>query len=156
MVRMTTGLESGSQRVLDRMAKGTDLAATSRVLREARAAGISVRTTMIIGYPGEEAADVEASAAFLRGHADCVERVMLNRFQIMTGTHVHRTLERDPGRFPQLARVTGNHRLAQVDHHFRPSEGRDYRRAVYRLMGVVHDINRRPLSARAREFEGVM
>lgn len=156
MVRLTTGLESGSQRLLDKMAKGTDLSVTSRMLRDAKAAGISVRNTMILGYPGEEAADVDASTAFLHDHADCVERVMLNRFQIMTGTPLHRALERHPERFPQLSRVTSNHRMAQVAHHYGPSEQRDYRRAVSRLLRVVHEINSRPLSRRARVFEGVM
>jgi len=49
LVRVTTGLESGSQAVLDRMAKGTDLGTTSIFLRSASDAGISVRTTMILG-----------------------------------------------------------------------------------------------------------
>ena len=156
MVRVTTGLESGSQRVLDRMAKGTNLPVTSQALRDAHAAGISVRNTMILGYPGEEAEDVLESAEFLETHQDCIERVMLNRFQIMTGTHFHRALERHPERFAGVTRVTHNHRLAQVDHHYLPTERRDYRRAVTRLLKAVHHINRRPLSERAREFEGVM
>jgi anaerobic magnesium-protoporphyrin IX monomethyl ester cyclase len=156
MVRVTTGLESGSQRVLDRMVKGTNIPVTSQVLRDAHAAGISVRNTMIVGFPGEEAEDVLASAEFLETHGDCIERVMLNRFQIMTGTHFHRALERHPERFPGVTRVTTNHRMAQVDHHYRPTERRDYRRAVMRLLKAVHHINRRPLSERAREFEGVM
>ena len=57
---------------------------------------------MIVGFPGEEAADVQASARFLEDHRDCIERVMVNRFQIMTGTHLHRQLERTPEKFPQL------------------------------------------------------
>jgi radical SAM superfamily enzyme YgiQ (UPF0313 family) len=156
MVRLTTGLESGSQRVLDKMAKGTDLAMTSRVLRDARAAGISVRTTMIVGYPGEEAADVAASAQFVEQHADCIERVTVNRFQIMTGTHVHRAIERHPERFATVTGVRSNPRLAQLQHHYAPSGGRGYRREAYGLLRAAHRINRRPLMARAREFEGVM
>jgi radical SAM superfamily enzyme YgiQ (UPF0313 family) len=156
MVRLTTGLESGSQRVLDRMAKGTDLAVTSRVLRDAESAGISVRNTMILGYPGEEPDDVRASAAFLASHRDCIERVMVNRFQIMTGTHFQRALEKNPERFPQVQRVAPSHAAAQVAHHYAPSARRDYRRAAAGLLAAAHRINRRPLSDRAREFEGVM
>lgn len=111
---------------------------------------------MILGYPGEEAEDVRASARFLDDHQDCIERVMVNRFQIMTGTHFHRALEKNPEKFPQVQRVTANHGVAQVTHHYAPTARRDYRRAVTGVLGAAHRINNRPLSERAREFEGVM
>lgn len=156
MVRFTTGLESGSQRVLDRMAKGADLDVTSRCLHDAKAAGISVRTTMIVGYPGEESDDVEASANFLERHSECIERVSLNRFALMTGTNIHRQMERNPRVAPGLTPLTVNHREARIEHEYSPTTRREYRRAVNRLLGVVHGINRRPMSQEAREFEGVM
>jgi anaerobic magnesium-protoporphyrin IX monomethyl ester cyclase len=161
LVRLTTGLESGSQRMLDRMAKGADLAVTSRFLRDASDAGISMRTTMVLGYPGEQAEDVDASAAFVEQHADCIERVSLNRFLIMTGTRIHRQLERSPQSVAHnpngdLMQLTVNHRVAQVSHHYRPSERPEYRRAVTRLLRAVHAINRRPLREAASAFEGVM
>ena len=65
MVRMTTGLETGSQRVADAMRKGTDLSYTSQCLEAANTAGISVRVTLIVGYPDETAADVHATASLL-------------------------------------------------------------------------------------------
>jgi len=156
LVRITTGLESGSQRVLDEMAKGTDLATTSRFLHDATDAGISVRTTMIMGYPGEQADDVRQSAIFLERHRDCIERVSLNRFLIMSGTRIHHRLEKSPQAFPELTQITVNHRLAQVQHHYAPAESREYRVAVTQLLGAVHVINRRPLRPSARAFEGVM
>ena len=156
MVRVTTGLESGSQRVLDAMGKGTDLATTRRFLRDASKAGISVRTTMILGFPGEEAADLDASTAFLWEHEQHIERVSLNRFEVMTGTRFARQLDNKPDLFPQITQLTVNHQVAQISHHYRPTESRTYRRAVSRLLQVVHRINRRPLNEAAREFEGVM
>ena len=156
MVRLTTGLESGSQRILDAMKKGTDLALTSACLRHAREAGISVRTTMIIGYPGETAADLVQTRDFLRAHRDCIERVALNRFQIMTGTLFHRQLEERAERFPGLAKVAPNHRMAQMGHHYAPAASRQYRRAIDEVLVEVHAINRRPIMAVARDFEGVM
>ena len=156
MVRLTTGLESGSQRVLDRMAKGTDLAVTTATLQAAKAAGISVRTTMIVGYPGEEPDDVEASAKYLEEHDDCIERVSLNRFLIMSGTRFEHGLARQPQQFPGVTQVTVNHRIAQIDHHYTPTETRAWRRALGRLLAAVHRINRRELAPDARQFEGVM
>jgi anaerobic magnesium-protoporphyrin IX monomethyl ester cyclase len=156
MVRLTTGLESGSQRVLDSMAKGTDLAVTSKFLHDAAEAGISVRVTMITGYPGEVATDVEQTAEFLERHHDCIERVMLNRFAIMTGTHFERTLEREPARFPGVREVRAQHREAHVAHAYAPAGEREYRRAMRRVLAAAHRVNRKELLASARPFEGVM
>jgi radical SAM superfamily enzyme YgiQ (UPF0313 family) len=152
MVRLTTGLESGSQRVLDLMKKGTDLAVTSAVLKDAAAAGISVRVTMIVGYPGEHADDVVRTAQFLEDHVDCIERVKLNRLAIMTGTRLQRTLEQHAS----ITQLRTRHRDALVTHDYIETHSRGYRRAIGRALAAVHRINRRPLRETAREFEGVM
>lgn len=156
MVRMTTGLESGSQRVLDLMHKGTNIEETTRVLRDAARFGISVRVTMVVGYPGEEADDVNASADFLERHDADIERVSLSRFTWMTGTAIDSLIRRHPERFPAFALLESNHREALVEHHNRTTEARPYRRALSRLLAAVHRINRKPLSPSARAFEGVM
>jgi len=155
-VRLTTGLESGSQKMVDLMHKGTKIERTSRYLIDAAAAGISCRCTMVLGYPGETADDVRASADFLRRHHSVIERVSLNRFAIMTGTGFHRMLQRNPADFPQITRLTINHRMAHLDHHYTESETRDHRRAVMRLLEAVHSINSRAMNLRAATFEGVM
>lgn len=156
MVRVTTGLESGSQRILDGMVKGTDLDTTSNFLRDASHAGISVRTTMIIGYPGETVSDVDLTTQFLRDHEKCIERIKLNRLQIKSGTQFAKVVARKPQKFPDVVVKSTNHRQAQVSHHFRQSEDPDYRQAISKLLRVVHRINRKPLVAAARDFEGVM
>ncbi len=155
-VRLTTGLESGSQRVLDRMAKGTTLETTQRFLQDAAAEDISMRVTMILGYPDETADDVAQSAGFLEANRDSIERVMLNRFAMMEGTPVHRRWLRDPARFAELADTEPDAANALV--HFRHA-GRDdpaYRRSLRRLLASVVAINRRPLRDSARAFDGVM
>ncbi|NHA15350.1 radical SAM protein [Thioalkalivibrio sp. XN279] len=156
MVRLTTGLESGSQRLLDAMKKGTDLEVTSARLRDARDAGISVRTTMIIGYPGETPKDLETTRDFLRVHRDCIDRINLNRFQIMTGTVFHRQWMKRPQAFPGVADVRPNHRMAQMEHRLLAAASRKYLRAVDSVLSEVHAINRRPILEVARDFEGVM
>ncbi len=156
MVRLTTGLESGSQRLLDEMRKGTDLETTRRFLADAATVGLSVRLTMILGYPGERATDVAASASFLEENEGRIDRIALNRFALMTGTRIHRRVEREPHAFPDLEEIRPNHRLALLDHSFTPARDPSYRRATSRLLGSVHRINRRRISDGAREFEGVM
>jgi anaerobic magnesium-protoporphyrin IX monomethyl ester cyclase len=156
LTRMTTGLESGSQPLLDAMKKGTDLGETARFLRDARAAGISVRTTMIIGHPGEQASDVHASADFLAKHEGLIDRVMLNRFALMTGTALHRRLSTSPESYPGLEIEHSDAQTALHEHAYAPAHSRDYKRAAGRLIDAVHRINRRRLPEVAREFDGVM
>jgi len=156
MVRVTTGLEVGSQAVLDRMAKGTDLEITSQFLRDAKEADLSVQTTMMTGYPGESADDVNLTTKFLQEHETEIERVKMNRFQIMSGTLFARQLEKSPQKFPQVTDVQPDHRNAQISHHYTETEKRDYRNAISRLLKMVHTINRKPLNSAACDFDGVM
>ncbi len=156
MVRVTTGLEAGSQAVLDKMAKGTDLDITSQFLRDAKEADLSVQTTMMTGYPGETAADVNLTTKFLQDHVTDIERVKMNRFQIMSGTLFARQLEKSPSKFPQVTDVQSDHLNAQVSHHYTETENRDYRSAISGLLKMVHTINRKPLNSAASDFDGVM
>jgi len=73
--RMSFGLESGSQRVLDRMNKGTTVEEASRVLRDVRDIGLDAYVDIIVGFPGETEADVQATLDFLAAHADCIHTV---------------------------------------------------------------------------------
>lgn len=156
MVRLTTGFESGSQRLLNRMAKGVDLKLTSRFMRDANDAGISVRMTMITGFPSEVTADIDETTAFLNEHEALVERLPIYRFQIMSGTRFAQRLERRPERFPEVSDIVLDHRQAKIDHNYAGNADAGYRRAISRLLEVVHRINRKPLRPAARDFEGVM
>jgi anaerobic magnesium-protoporphyrin IX monomethyl ester cyclase len=155
-VRLSTGLESGSQRIIDLMKKGTRLDSISDFLHNASAAGISCRCTMILGYPGETAADVHASAEFLERHVEVIERVSLNRLQVIAGTTLHRNATRQPERLADFRIVSTDSRTALVEYRYDELETSSHRKAVMRLLTAAHRINSRELSPRAREFEGVM
>jgi len=154
--RLSTGLESGSQRIIDEMRKGTKVSDVSEFLHNATSAGISSRCTMIVGYPSESAEDVHASAEFLAQHSRVIERVSLNRLALITGTSLHRMVSRRPEKFPDI-HVTGqNDQLAMISYKREGPGSRAYRRAMMRLLTEVHQINARELTPRARDFEGVM
>ena len=155
-VRLTTGLESGSQRVLDAMHKGTDVARNSSFVKDAAAAGISVRVTLVLGYPGEEAHDVARTARFLRDHETSLDRVSINRFRMITGTTIHRQVERHPDSIRGLRIVGHDHRHATLNHAYTPAYSRAYSSAVADVLDAAHRINRRELRHAARDFEGVM
>jgi hypothetical protein len=63
------GLESGSQEVLDRLAKGTRLEVVSEVLRRLRRAGIASYVYVLLGTPGETLEEAQRTRDFLEEHA---------------------------------------------------------------------------------------
>jgi len=63
------GVESGSQRMLDAMGKGTTVDCIRRVARLTREAGIEQHWFIMLGYPGERQEDVERTLAMM---AECV------------------------------------------------------------------------------------
>jgi len=60
------GAESGSQKILDAMDKGTTVDDILRSTRELRAHGIEVGWFLQFGYPGETRADIEATLDMVR------------------------------------------------------------------------------------------
>lgn len=155
-VRLTTGLETGSQRLSTLMRKGTRVENISNFLHDASTAGISCRCTMVVGHPGEHPEDVHASASFLERHSQVIERVTINRLQLTAGTELHTILRDRTDRFRGVRIVREDAGTAHVEHDHPMIEQASHRRAVMRLLAAAHRINTKELSARAREFEGVM
>jgi radical SAM superfamily enzyme YgiQ (UPF0313 family) len=60
------GAESGSQRILDAMEKGTTVAQIAAARRRLGEAGIEVGYFLQFGYPGETRADIEATLQLAR------------------------------------------------------------------------------------------
>jgi len=156
LARITTGLETGSPKLLKSMAKGTDVARSSEFIRSAAGVGISVRLTTMIGYPGEQPEDVESTTEFLYENEPGIERVMLNRFSLMAGTPLDHRTQKKTSDYPLLSRGALDPTSAIVEHENLMNSTKAHRRAVNRLLGAVHRINRKPLNAQAQEFEGVM
>jgi len=63
------GLESASQRLLDRMGKGTKVKESAAILSNLSRAGIASYVYVMLGIPGETRADAEETRAFLAEHA---------------------------------------------------------------------------------------
>lgn len=149
MRRVSFGLESGSQRLLDAMDKGSTVEGNAVFIRNAHEAGLSVRCTMFRGYPGEDAEDMARTAAFLEAHEPYLDRVRFNEFTIYEGTPVHAAQgggERPLAGFaPRTGRAWGEGR-----------GDRAYRRALNRALGAVYRINRKKVRRTARAFDGLM
>ena len=90
------GAESGSQKVLDAMEKGTTVAQIGAAARRLRAAGIKVGFFLQFGYPGETPDDIEATL-------ELVEEVLPDDIGVsvsypLPGTPFHARVEHELGR----------------------------------------------------------
>jgi radical SAM superfamily enzyme YgiQ (UPF0313 family) len=155
MRRISFGLESGSQSLLDAMRKGCSVERNEAFLKDAHDAGLSVRCTMFKGYPGETAKDMEATADFLERNAPYIDRIRFNDFTVPLDTPIYRALvdKQDGGEILSLTGMDPRRAKALYDRH---TVDRDYRRAKGRALRTVYQINREPLRETARQFDGLM
>lgn len=154
MRRISFGLESGSQRLLDAMRKGCSVERNSQFIKEAHGAGLSVRCTMFKGFPGETEDDMNATADFLESHIPYLDRVRFNDFTLHAGTPIWK-VTREERDFP--LKITGiQNRRARASYRYRDRRTRAYRKAKARALDAVFEINRRPLRGVARQFDGLM
>lgn len=155
MRRVSFGLETGSQRMLDLMQKGSSVEANSEFVRHAHDVDLSVRCTMFQGFPGETAADMEATAEFLEKHSTFLDRVRFNDFTLLLDTPIYKAVKNDEESAPAKLRDNVIHRVAGG---YQNPEGSSlsYRRAKARALRAVFEINRRPLRPAARQFDGLM
>jgi anaerobic magnesium-protoporphyrin IX monomethyl ester cyclase len=156
MKRISFGLETGSQRLNDRMAKGTDIDSMATFISDAHVAGISVRTTMMTGYPGEDAKDIDATVAFLAMHEHQLDRVRLSKFKPIPGTAFQARFDADPRAFPGIRELRWNPQRGRASYVYAPGGDPNYRAAKRRLLRIVHRINRKPLRDGAHQFDGLM
>src|SRR5262249_32489246 len=63
---LLVGYESGNQQVLNRVKKGVRLDVARRFTREAKALGITIHGTFILGLPGETRESIEETIRFAR------------------------------------------------------------------------------------------
>jgi anaerobic magnesium-protoporphyrin IX monomethyl ester cyclase len=85
--RLYVGVESGSQRILDRVHKGVTLEEIRTAVGRIKRAGIEVSAFFIVGAPGESAFEVEASIEFaLELDPDFV---IVTRMQYWPGTDLY-------------------------------------------------------------------
>ena len=82
------GVESGCQEVLDSMRKGTDISEVGRIVRDARAVGITNVAFILFGFPGETKEQAEETVNFLQRNADYIERHATTVFRLEEGSPI--------------------------------------------------------------------
>ncbi len=81
------GAESGSQKILDAMEKGTTVAQIRQATQQLKAAGVRVGFFLQFGYPGETRADIEQTLQLVR---DCLpDDIGISVSYPLPGTRFH-------------------------------------------------------------------
>jgi hypothetical protein len=87
-VSVSLGLESGCQRVLDRINKGVRTGEVEPTLRAFSVAGIPLQIMAITGFPGETAEEAKESIAFLQKNRRQWTTVVFTSFLLTSGAIV--------------------------------------------------------------------
>ncbi|MCK5901700.1 MAG: radical SAM protein [Cocleimonas sp.] len=156
LTRISFGLESASQSLLDTMKKGTHIDDCSAFLLDAHDAGISVRTSMMQGFPSETVEDLRLTNAFLRAHFHALDRVRLSLFKPLPNTPFDRMYQRNPERYNSLTHFKWDYQQARGLYRYQPSREKAYRKAKRELLDIVYHINKKPLQDDAQQFNGMM
>ncbi len=86
---VTWGVESGNQRVLDLMKKGTEVEIAAQVLQESHSAGIKNATYIMFGFPTETKEEFLDTIQFLKQNEPAIDIVSTSIFGLQKGGKVY-------------------------------------------------------------------
>ena len=89
------GVESGSQKILEKMGRGTNVAVMQNVIRNTWNSGIKVVVHVVAGFPGESLKDFWKTVLFLLKNRKYLTRISPHYCEIYPGT----ALQKDPLRY---------------------------------------------------------
>jgi radical SAM superfamily enzyme YgiQ (UPF0313 family) len=92
-VEVRIGAESGSQTILDRMKKGTNVIKTKAVLKELHNSGLGVKLYIMHGFPGENMSTTRETIGYLEEVRKYIKRISLYRFTPLPGSPVYNSPE---------------------------------------------------------------
>ncbi|MGB5598033.1 MAG: radical SAM protein [Thiothrix litoralis] len=156
LTRISFGFETGSQALAKRMAKGTRVERNAQFIQDAHRAGLSVRCSMILGYPGETVEDLQATRDFLAQYQQQLDRIRPARFKAIPGTRFETLYHKRPNRFQGIAVQSWDHRLARAEYRNTANTSAAYRKVKREVLAIIHAINSQPLRDDARQFDGLM
>jgi anaerobic magnesium-protoporphyrin IX monomethyl ester cyclase len=110
LARVYVGVESGSQKMLDLMNRGTKLGQVERTARALRENGIRQFWFLMLGYPGETLEDIEATLQLFRRFSP--EEYSVSIAVPIPGTRFHQSVkDRLLGKRPARTRGAGGQTL---------------------------------------------
>ncbi len=108
------GVESGTQRVLDVIDKGTHISDIETVLKDSHKAGIWNMVFIIMGYPTQTEEEVKGDIAFLNRNSPYISSLAKSLFQLETGSRIYENpaqfgitkIEENPDPFSSVCHYT--------------------------------------------------
>lgn len=88
------GVESGTQRILDLIDKGTTVPDIEKVLKDSSRAGIWNMVFMIMGYPTQTEQEVEGDMRFLERNQQYIGTAAKSLFQLEVGSRIYENPEK--------------------------------------------------------------
>ncbi|MCP3941030.1 MAG: B12-binding domain-containing radical SAM protein [Desulfobacteraceae bacterium] len=88
------GLESGSDKILKLMGKGTTTNTMKRVLKDASDQNIGNICWIIFGFPGENIEDVSKTLKFLHENSKNIDLLLISKFQFEKGSPIYEQMIR--------------------------------------------------------------
>ncbi len=82
------GVESGSQRILNLMRKGTNIREVEAIIRNSYEVGITNVAFIMFGFPGETREEAEETVEFLKRNARYIERHAATQFYLAEGSPI--------------------------------------------------------------------
>ncbi len=82
------GIESGSQKMLNKMKKGTTVELYDEKLKQIYEAGIFVRASFISSFPQEKISDVIETFKLIKENKKYIQFASFNKFELREGSHV--------------------------------------------------------------------
>ncbi len=90
------GIESGSQKILDLMNKGTTIEKNYKAIHRAHDAGLMVGGYFILGYPGETTETIDMSMEFIEKSG--IDQAQFYMFVPLPGSEIYRDLDKYGGK----------------------------------------------------------
>lgn len=156
LTRISFGFETGSQKLSRRMGKGTNVERNHQFVQDAYRAGLSVRCSMMLGYPSETADDLQATYDFLKVNQAAFDRIRPARFKAIPGTRFEKLYHHRPSRFTGISEIKWDYRYARAAYTYQPAIDKAYARLTRDILWLIHQINREPLRDDAVQFDGLM
>ncbi|MFH1510437.1 MAG: radical SAM protein [Candidatus Woesearchaeota archaeon] len=109
-IQLTYGLESGSQRLLDKMCKGVDLKKAADILKHGYKFGIWSHVNVIAGLPFETDEDIKETIGFLNENAQYINSLTVTKFYVAYNSPI----ENNPEKFGLVLRKETQERFSNV------------------------------------------
>ncbi len=156
LTRISFGMETASPSLIKRMAKGTRVDRNQQFIEDAWRAGLSVRCSMMLGYPGETKDDLVLTRDFLDHNRDAFDRIRPARFKAIPGTPFETHFNKPSTDVPGVATIAWDHRYARAAYKYTTAAETGYRKVKGEILQIIHQINRKPLRDGAVQFDGLM